>query len=69
MDAKLTELLADAQKRYDAMTPEQQAAMWKAQRDGYVKAEMSWPKPNFHWEVRNGVRTKVYHSMEDFHNG
>lgn len=63
------ELVAESERRYAAMSPEQQEAMWKAQRDGYVKAEMSWPKPKFHWEIQNGVRTKVYHLMEDFYNG
>ena len=66
MDSKeLQRLIAESQKRYEAMTPEQQAAMWKAQRDGYVRAEMSWPKPKLKWE--NGV--KVYASYEDYHNG
>lgn len=46
------------------MTPEQQEAMWKAQRDGYVRAEMSWPKAKFKWV--NGV--KVYDSFEDYCN-
>lgn len=38
--------------------------MWKAQRDGYVRAEMSWPKAKFKWV--NGV--KVYDSFEDYCN-
>lgn len=61
---ELKQLLAQAHARYDAMTPEQQAAMWKQQRDGYVRAEMSWPKPKFRWI--NGV--KVYDSFEDYCN-
>lgn len=61
---ELKELVAKANARYDAMTPEQQDAMWKAQREGYVKAEMSWPKPKFKWI--NGA--KVYDSFEDYCN-
>ena len=37
----LTELLDEAQKRYDAMTPEQQEAMWKAQRESWARANMT----------------------------
>ncbi len=42
-----------------------QEEMWKRQREGYAKAEASWPKPIFHWE--NG--TNVYDSYEDYCNG
>ena len=58
-------LMTEAKARYDAMTPEQQADMWKAQREGYAKAEASWPKPKFKWV--KGV--KVYDSYEDYCNG
>lgn len=61
---ELKVLVDAAQVRYNAMTPEQQEAMWKAQRDGYVRAEMSWPKAKFKWV--NGV--KVYDSFEDYCN-
>lgn len=64
----LDDLLRKAKARYDSMSKEEQDAMWKAQREGYVKAEMSWPAPNFHWETINGQLTKVYHSMEDYYN-
>lgn len=60
----LDKALADAKARYDAMTPEQQAEMWRQQREGYVRAEMSWPKPKFKWI--NGV--KVYDSYSDYCN-
>ena len=63
-DPELTKLLQEAVAKFKAMTPEQQEAMMKVQREGYVKAEMSWPKPNFKWE--NGV--KVYASYEDYLN-
>ena len=51
-------------ERVKAMTPEEREAMYKAQRESYVRAEMSWPKPKFKWI--NGV--KVYDSIEDYHN-
>ena len=69
MDEELKRLLAEAQARYDAMTPEQQAEMWRKQKEGYVRAEMSWPKPKFRWETINGQLTKVYESWEDYCNG
>lgn len=28
--------------RYAAMTPEQQADMWRRQKEGYIRSEMSW---------------------------
>lgn len=61
---ELRKLVEAANKRYDAMTPEQQDAMWKAQREGYARAEASWPKPKFKWVA--GV--KVYDSYEDYCN-
>jgi len=64
MRADFQRLLTEAQSRVDAMTPEQQAEMWRQQRESYVRAEMSWPKPSFKWI--NGV--KVYDSFEDYCN-
>jgi len=61
----LEDLLRKAVARFNALPPAEQEAMMRAQREGWAKAEASWPKPKFHWE--NGV--KVYHSMEDYHNG
>ncbi len=49
---------------FDSLTPEQQAEHRRQQRESWVRAEMSWPKPKFRWE--NGV--KVYHSFEDYCN-
>lgn len=43
----LTELLDEAQKRYDAMTPEEQEAMWKAQRESWARANISTGDPRF----------------------
>lgn len=48
----------------NAMTPAERDAMVKRQIEGIAKAEMSWPKPKFHYE--NGV--KVYDSYEDYCN-
>lgn len=58
-------LLAEALERAKAMTPEQQAEMWRKQRESYVRAELNWPKPKFTYV--DGV--KVYASMDDYHNG
>lgn len=60
----LQKLVDEAMARFNALPPEEQAAHRKAQQDGYVRAEMSWPKPNYHWEGS----TKVYHSWEDYFN-
>ena len=63
-DSELTKLIQESVAKFKAMTPEQQEAMMKIQREGYVKAEMSWPKPKYTWV--NGV--KVYDSYEDYCN-
>lgn len=63
-EEELHKLIDAAKVRYDAMTKEEQDAMWEAQRRGYAKAEASWPKPKFHYE--DGV--KVYDSYEDYCN-
>ena len=57
-------LVEEAAARYQAMTPEQQAVMWRQQREGYARAEASWPQPRFKWV--DGV--KVYESYEDYCN-
>ena len=41
---ELAELLERAVEKFNAMTPEDQEAMRRKQREGYVKAEMSWPR-------------------------
>jgi|GEM_PF-2639491 hypothetical protein len=35
---ELQRAFADAQARYDAMTPEQQQAMWEAQRQSWLRS-------------------------------
>jgi hypothetical protein len=45
-DHELKRLLAEAQARYDAMTPEQQAEHWRQQRESWVRAEIELSK----WE-------------------
>lgn len=64
MSPELIRLLEESKKLVDAMTPEQREEMHKAQRESWVRAEMSWPKPKFKWI--NGV--KVYDSYEDYLN-
>lgn len=62
---ELDRLLEYSRKLVEAMTPEQREAMFKAQRESWVRAEMNWPKPKY--EFINGV--KVYASYEDYCNG
>jgi hypothetical protein len=64
MMKSLSVLLEESKTRVAAMTPEEYAAMIAAQREGYAKAEASWPKPKFKWI--DGV--KVYESYEDYCN-
>lgn len=40
MDAKLKELLAEAQARVDAMPPAEREEMYRQQRESYVRGEM-----------------------------
>ena len=44
MSFELERLLIEAKAKVEAMTPEQKEAMYKAQRDGWVKSEMQWAK-------------------------
>lgn len=60
----ITELLKKSKERVDRMSPEERDAMFAKQREGYARAEASWPKPKFKWV--NGV--KVYDSYEDYCN-
>jgi len=64
-EAELKELVKKANDRFNALSPEEQAAERKAQRDSWVRAEMNWPKPKF--KMVNGV--KVYDSYTDYCNG
>ncbi len=41
---ELDRLIAESRARYDAMTPEQRKAQHDAQRESWVRGEMSWPK-------------------------
>lgn len=60
----LKEKLRLARERFEAMPLEEQEAMMRQQREGYARAEASWPKPKF--KFVNGV--KVYDSYEDYCN-
>lgn len=57
-------LLEEAVAAFKALSPEEQEHMIAAQKESFIRAEMSWPKSKFHYE--NGV--KVYHSYEDYCN-
>jgi hypothetical protein len=61
---ELKKLVAEAQARFDAMTPEQQAEHREAQRQSWVRGEMGWPQAKYKWI--DGV--KVYDSIEDYYN-
>ena len=37
---ELERLIAEAKTHYESMTPEEQDAMWKAQRESWVRGEM-----------------------------
>lgn len=62
--SNLDELLKKAKAAYDAMTPEEREEMHRIQRESWVRAEMSWPKPKYKWV--NG--TKGYESFSDYCN-
>lgn len=61
-DPELLRLLEKAKAETDAMTPAAREAMYARQREGYARAEASWPAPRF--EMVDGV--KVYASYEDY---
>jgi len=65
MPVPLDRLLAEAKKKWDAMSDEEKQAQIKAQAQSWARAEASWPKPRFKYV--NGV--KVYGSYEDYCNG
>jgi len=44
MSPELTELLHKAKLTVDAMTPEEREAMYRKQRDGWVRSELQWAK-------------------------
>lgn len=62
---ELTALLKRAAQQAAEMTPAERAAMIEAQRESYVRAEMSWPRPCR--QMIDGVM--VYASYEDYCNG
>lgn len=64
LNPELDALLKASVERVKAMTPQEREKMYAKQRESYIKAEMSWPKPKF--EYINGV--KVYDSYEDYCN-
>lgn len=41
---ELLALIERAVKSVEAMTPQEKADMTRTQRDGWVRAEMSWPR-------------------------
>lgn len=61
---ELEKLLRESAAKVAAMTPEEREAMFKMQRESWVRVEMSWPKPKF--KMINGV--KVYDSYKDYCN-
>lgn len=63
--SEIEDLLLAAAAKIAAMSPTEREAMYRAQRDAYVCAEMRWPKPRF--KMIDGV--KVYASYEDYCNG
>lgn len=64
MSPELERLLVESRARVKAMTPAERESMMRKQRESWVRGEMGWPKPNFHFQ--NGV--KVYKSYEDYCN-
>ena len=61
---RLNALLAEAMDQWDRMSETERNAMLKAQKESYVRGEMSWPRPKYHWV--NGV--KVYETYADYCN-
>jgi hypothetical protein len=58
-DPHLEELLIQAQKRWDAMTPEARKEMREAQRKGYVVAEFRMQHPEMSKEDAEEIYEKV----------
>jgi hypothetical protein len=56
--------VAEAEARYQALTPEQKIVHDKAQRESFVRGQVGWPAPKY--RSVNGV--KVYESLEDYYN-
>lgn len=62
---ELKKLAAEANARYEALSPEQKTAHDQAQKESWVRGEMGFPEPKF--KIVDGV--KVYESYEDYCNG
>lgn len=55
------EMIRVANERYEAMTEEQKEEMWRAQKENYVRSEMSWTS-----RKRMEGSVIVYESYEDY---
>lgn len=64
MNEELRQHIKVSIEAFKRLPPEEQEAMLKAQRESWVRAEMSWPKAKF--KIVNGA--KVYDSYEDYCN-
>lgn len=62
MASDMQELLRRANAKVAAMTQEERVVMRSAQRESWVRGEMSRPKPKYKWV--DGV--KVYDIYEDY---
>lgn len=51
MDEELRELLAQAQARFEAMTPEEKAAHRQAQRESFMRAFAPCEHGDYDWET------------------
>lgn len=65
-DPELLAALEAAKARVEAMTESERDEMYRKQRESYVRGEMGWPRPRFHY---NSSGAKVYESYEDYCNG
>lgn len=65
MTQELNKLLKESHEKYLNMTPGEKEEMLQKQRESFVRGEVGWPKPRYHYE--DGV--KVYESYEDYCNG
>ena len=62
---ELARLIEKSKEIVDNMTPEEKDAMIRKQAQSWARAEMSWPKPKFHYGPDG---TKIYDSYEDYCN-
>lgn len=62
MPDDLVQLLRMSAEKVAAMSDAERDEMFRQQREGFIRGEMSWPKPKFRWV--NG--TKVYDSYADY---